>query len=516
MDLAIEQSESGPGRGLSRLARALSGPDAEPASYLGARRIFLTLLGLAFLAAFVSFARQADGLIGSGGIVPLDLWDWDDASPASVLERPTLFWLGRTDAFLHAVCWVGAFASIVLMLGVAPRASLLAAWIGYLSLVQVGYVFTGYQWDALLLETGFLALFIAPARILGGWRRPPSRAGLFLLRFLLFRLVFLSGLVKLTSGDPTWHSLRALDYHYWTQPIPSWLSYHADRLPAGLQELSVVAMFAVELVLPFLLFGPRRLRLCAFLGLTALQIAIALTGNYGFFNLLTFALCVLVLDDQTLRARLPRFASRLVGTAELCAAPPALRAATAGAAVLLAALATVVGVRRIDRGVELPAAVDAVLRATAPYHLANGYGLFQVMTTRRHELVLEASADGEDWEEIEFRYKPGDPRRAPPVLGLHMPRLDWQMWFAALRGGEALREDWFVLFLKRLLEGAPAVRDLVGIDPAVEAPRFLRVRLYDYRFASPKARARDGRWWKRSRPATLLTLTLRDGRLTQV
>ena len=283
------------------------------------RWLFLRLVGVVFLVAFLSLWVQIHGLVGSEGILPLgDYLDWigQNLGAERYHKVPTVFWLGHGDLALNLVCSSGVVLSLLLIAGVAPIPVLLLLWATYLSLVVAGQRFLSFQWDILLLETGFMAMFFAPwtFRPRPPWREPRvSRAGLWLVRFLLFKLMFLSGIVKLISMDSTWWELTALDFHYYTQPLPTWTSWYAHQLPAWMQELSVFVMFVIELVLPFLIFFGRRMRIVAFVGLVFLQFMIAATGNYGFFNLLTIVLCVPLLDDRLLGALLPHRSRSALG-----------------------------------------------------------------------------------------------------------------------------------------------------------------------------------------------------------
>lgn len=283
------------------------------------RWLFLRALALVYLCAFLSLVVQVEGLIGSRGIVPAEEL-LRVLRQRTGVERywllPTLFWIDASDRALLLLCGGGAVLSLALLAGLAPVPTLTLLWALYLSLVGVGQVFLGYQWDALLLETGLLAVFFAP------WGLRPRVAGeppwvvLWLLRWLLFRLMFSSALAKLTSGDPTWRSLSALDYHYWTQPLPTWIGWHMHQLPSWFQKASVAAMFGVELLVPLLVFAGRWARVAALVPLVGLQLLIAATGNYAFFNLLTAALCLTLLHDQALPAPLR---ARLAGPATVAA-----------------------------------------------------------------------------------------------------------------------------------------------------------------------------------------------------
>jgi hypothetical protein len=312
----------------------------------------------------------------------------------------------------------------------------------------------------------------------------------WLLRWLLFRFMFLSGAVKLASGDPAWSAGLALQYYLETQPLPTPLAWYAHQLPVPLLQALVVVHFAVELAASFLIFLPRRPRLLAATGFLALQLAILATGNFGFFNLLTLVLLVPLLDDAWLARRLPARLVRALTRRER-PAPGRIRITLLAAFALLA---LGVGSAQMARRIELNPDT-AALPALAPWRLINAYGVFAFMPVERREIVLEASDDGARWRELAFRYKPGALDRAPAWIAPHQPRLDWQMWFAAL--GEARDSPWLVTLAARLLEGdatVGALLDASSLGPA--PPRQLRARVYRYRYASAEEHAR-GQWWTR-------------------
>ncbi|MHC5115265.1 MAG: lipase maturation factor family protein, partial [Planctomycetota bacterium] len=478
---------------IERLRRLLRGADAGPSTYRISRALFLRLLGVVHLIAFVSLWGQIEGLVGSGGIVPvaeyLDLIRGEaDASVAR--QFPTLCWISDSDAFLHAQCAAGVILAGLLVIGIAPLPVLGALWLVYLSLVIAGQQFMSFQWDTLLLETTFVAMFAAPAsrRLRIATARPPTRGGLLLVRLLLFKLMFLSGVTKLLSGDPTWRDGTAMTFHYETQPIPAATSWYAHQLPAWMHGLSGILMFVVELGVPFLLFGPRRVRHAAAAMLIALQLGIMATGNYGFFNVLTIVLCVPVLDDRLLRRCLLPSRREAFDELDPEPAPLTLWAAPRIFATWIAALLSVfafagemVGTRRPDR---LPRWTNATLDVvdalvvswTEPHVMGplsrfrtfNGYGLFRVMTVERPEIVIEARRAGESWQPLAFHWKPGDPKDSPRFVAPHMPRLDWQMWFAALNPRGQTR--WIDGLCRALLEGRPDVRRLLADDPFGDQP----------------------------------------------
>ncbi|MEM7305417.1 MAG: lipase maturation factor family protein [Planctomycetota bacterium] len=470
-----------------------------PRGWHVARWLYLRLLGVVFLIAFGSLWVQLEGLFGSRGIAPVE----------------EVLWLEASDLRLHALLAAGVALALLLVADVAPALCCLALWLLYLGLTAAGAPFLNFQWDALLIEAGFLGALAAPWRIAPrpSRDRAPPLASLLLLRWLLFRLMVLSGLVKLLSGDETWRDLSAMSFHYWTQPLPGPTSRFVHGLPGWFHAGEVVATFAIELVLPFFVFGPRVLQRVAFLGMAGLQVAIACTGNYGFFNLLTFALCLPLLDDGLWRHIAP---ARLRGwgplAADLALRPTAARRMlVAPLALALAGLGAIAGAQRCLGWEHTPGWMLSTLRKTAPLRTANSYGLFAVMTTERPEIIVEGSRDGRSWEAYEFRWKPGRTSRRPGVVQPHMPRLDWQMWFAAL--GNYRNNPWFLAFARRLLEGSPPVLALLAHDPfAGRPPRYLRARVFTYRFAP----ADSALWWEREELGLYCpVLTLQDGELVR-
>jgi predicted DCC family thiol-disulfide oxidoreductase YuxK len=515
----------------SLLTRWFWGRHVELPAYCLTRWFFLRALGVIYLVAFVSLWTQIGGLIGHNGVLPTDQFmaavqQQCDAQGIGV-ERyhllPTLCWLDASDSSLNFQCAAGAVLAVILIIGIAPVPCLALLWLLYLSLATVGRDFLGFQWDNLLLEAGFLAIFFAPLQLVARVSRPcvssasvaknqkltggtpvpqppPSRLMLWLLRLLLFKLMFSSGCVKWLSGDPNWRNLTALAFHYQTQPLPTWIGWYANQLPLWFQKASCAAMFGIELGAPFLIFTPRRLRFCGGAAIAFFQILILLTGNYTFFNLLTLALCLLLLDDFVLSKFTP---SKLLKRFALNPQPSTVnhsrrwpRAITvplAGAVIVLSLfqMGLMFGVRP---GWLLPAAVADVW--FAPFRSFNGYGLFAVMTTDRREIIVEGSNDGVNWLAYEFKYKPGDVKQRPAFVAPHQPRLDWQMWFAAL--GDYRQNPWFVNFCERLLQGSSDVLALLDKNPFPNhPPRYIRAEFYDYHFTNAAERRATGAWWKR-------------------
>ncbi|HEY3663548.1 MAG TPA: lipase maturation factor family protein [Chthoniobacterales bacterium] len=481
-------------RGLAhRVTRLFWGNDVRQPTYFRARNWFLRMLGVIYLIAFLSFWVQADGLIGARGVLPLPQFlaaAQTQLGAHAWLVLPTLCWLNSSNAFLHLLCGAGAVLSALLIVEIAPALCLVLLGALYLSLTVAGQTFFSFQWDILLLETGFLAIFLAPWR---WWPRrdraaPLSRPALFLLQFLLFKLMLMSGVVKLTSGDASWWNLSALDYHYWTQPLPTVLGWWADKSPEWVKQFSTASVLCIEIIVPFLIWFPRRLRLLGCGLFVLLQIVIGLTGNYAFFNLLTLALCLLLIDDVAWPGR------RLTNP----------ESAQRGwhvwvpAAVIFLTMpfnALLIG-NGFKPDLRWPPALETFYNALAPFRIVNGYGLFRVMTKERPEIILEGSDDGTEWKAYEFKWKPGALDRMPAFVEPHQPRLDWQMWFAAL--GEVRQNPWFLGLAVRLLENSPDVVALLGKNPFPgKPPHYLRANIYRYHFSTRAEHAKTGAWWRR-------------------
>jgi hypothetical protein len=470
---------------------------AGPLPHAWIRDAFLRLLGAVYLVAFVSLWVQVDGLIGSQGILPLgELLSLgrERLGASRYWVLPTLFWISEADGALHVVCAAGVALAVIGLLGHARSIVMLALWALYLSLAVAGEDFLSFQWDALLLEAGLLAVFLAPRGILHRRPQPTPVIVVWLYRWLLFRLMFGSGVVKLRSGDPTWRSLTALDYHFETQPLPTWIGYYVHHLPPSLHRTSTAVLFVIELLLPLLVWLPARWRRVPAAGFLFLQLLIAATGNYAFFNVLSIALCVFL----ALPAWLPRpWRPSPAPAAKADLFGPWPRAVLVPFAVVVSLVSALLFTEAtLAVGLPWPGPVVWLARALSPLRSVNSYGLFAVMTTTRPEIVVEGSDDGQAWRAYEFRYKPGDPQRRPRFVAPHQPRLDWQMWFAAL--GPCEQSPWLQRFFRRLLEGSPAVVGLLGTNPFPgHPPRHLRALLYDYRFTDLATHRRTGAWWQR-------------------
>ena len=407
-------------------------------------------LGMVTLTAFLSYWFQADALIGPNGLNP---WEEDLSKVASLTEggqdswrkvslRPSLLWFSPF-ANHHLLFGIGSLAALSLGIGFLPLLSGILCYLCYLSLMVVGEPFLSFQWDALLVETLLLSLPFLPAVRFHRFREPlpHSRLARLLILAILAKLMLESGIVKFTfydqDGSNTWRDFTALDYHYWTQPLPHPLSAWIHSLPRWFDEFSLVSMYAVELALPFLLFFPGNIRRIALLGQLLLQFAILLSGNYGFFNLLTMVLCIPLCDDRMF-AFLSRERIKVTQTEALSKFSTGF-----GLALGLWALFLAISWKHLARDLQgnqpeespvlsYPKGIDEIEHALRPLRCFNSYGLFRVMTRTRPEIIIETSRDAEDWQIVRFHWKASAPTDSPRFAGPHMPRIDWQMWFEGL------------------------------------------------------------------------------------
>jgi lipase maturation factor len=443
-------------------------------------------LGLTYLLAFLVALNQFPALLGERGLLPVPRY----LGSAGFGEAPSLFHLRYSDRLLRAVALTGVALSVSLVLGLLqagplwlPMLGWFVLWVLYLSIVNVGQRFYAFGWESLLLEAGFLAIF------LGNARTAPPFPILILFRWLAFRLELGAGLIKL-RGDPCWRDLTCMDYHHETQPMPNPLSWYAHRLPRAFHRIEVLGNYVAQLVAPFLLLLPQPIATIGGLVMLGTQAYLVASGNYAWLNLLTMVLVVSAIPDSFIRTLLPG-----AGALPALAAPPLWFTVAVGAVTALVVVLSYWPVRNLLGGRQLMNA------AFNRYHLVNTYGAFGSVTRERYEVVIEGT-DADElseqtvWREYEFKAKPGDPRRRPPQVAPYHLRLDWLMWFAGISPSYA--QDWFRPFLTRLLEGDPAVVRLLRRNPFPDAPPVrVRARYYRYRFTSRQKRRETGMWWMR-------------------
>ena len=463
------------------------GKNFQPSEYHLITRIFLIFLGCIYFSAFASFAVQAQGLIGSDGILPLSLYlDRlnEHFGNVAILNAPMIFWINASNPMIQFTCIGGCLFSLFVIFNRLTWPSLLLLYVLYLSLYYAGQIFMSFQWDILLLEVGFLAIFIGRG----------SRIVVWLYRWLIFRFMLLGGLVKLLSGDPTWDNLTALTYHFETQPLPTPLAWYVHQLPDFVLMVFVAMTLIVEIVIPFLIFTPRRIRFIAAWCIILFQITIILTGNYNFFNLLPLAACLFLFDDAALKAVLPKNVAGYFSINDV------IKEGRLKFMMLIMVAVVLVysSVEKLnyslfrDRNENL----SLLSQLISPLNIVNNYGPFAVMTTTRNEIIVEGSIDGINWRAYKFNHKPDDLDKPLAWITPHQPRLDWQMWFAALTTVE--RQLWFQRFLYLLLYNEPRVTSLLKLNPFEQTgPKYVRAGLFKYNFTNQTQRAKTGKIWER-------------------
>jgi hypothetical protein len=470
----------------------------------------LRLLALVYLVAFLVIVRQWDPLLGSHGLLPVGLFldnvrDALGAGPAA-WRVPTLFWLGSSDAAMHAMAWLGVALSVAALLGVTHAFVQLALWALYLSFVHVGQIFYGYGWEIQLLETGLLCVFMCPVRSL----RPFPKARMpvlatWLLRWLVFRVMVGAALIKL-RGDECWRDLSCLDTHFETQPNPGPLSFGLHHAPHAVHVAGVLFNHAVELVVPFFAFGFRRMRHAAGALMVVFQLTLIASGNLSFLNWLTIVPALGCFDDTAWLRLVPRRWRAWVQFRLATARPTKVHTWT------LAVYGVIVGVLSVGPVVNLLSDKQVMNTSFDPFDLVNTYGAFGSIDRQRYEVILEGTRDEVHdplgtvrWSQYELPCMPGDVQRRPCIITPYHLRLDWQMWFvgnAAPRGEPIEQEPWLVHLVWQLLRGEPSPRSLLARDPFPgEPPRYVRAGIWRYRFAPDHE---GGRWWERERVGEFL------------
>jgi len=467
-------------------------------SYWLTRFLVLRVLGLVYVAAFGSLAWQVLPLLGEHGLLPAaSLLERMQAGAGSrlagFLQLPTVFWLDASDPMLLGAALLGLALSLFLLFGFANAIQLAVLWGLQLSIVQIGQLWYGYGWEIQLAETGFLAIFLCPLTSARSFpASPPPIAVIWLLRWLIFRIMLGAALIKL-RGDSCWRDLSCLFFHYQTQPIPNPLSRFFHFLPHPLLQAGVLVNYAAELVAPWFAFGPRRVRHAAGALMLAFQLMLIASGNLSFLNWLTIVPILACFDDSLLRRVLPR---ALVARAERAVLTARPSRAQQTVAFVLAALVALLSVGPVRNLISARQVMNTSFDRLA---LVNTYGAFGTVGRERDEIIFEGTNDTPtdetaQWRAYEFPCKPGDLERRPCVVSPFQPRLDWQIWFAAMASPAEV--PWTLHFVWKLLQGDRGVLRLLANDPFPGAPpRFVRARLYRYEFVPPGDAS--GAWWKR-------------------
>jgi hypothetical protein len=465
----------------------------ESGGYWLVRFLFQRGLALIYLLAFLVAVFQFRPLAGEDGLLPLSRY----TDHAEFRERPSIFYFYPSDRLIGALAWLGVALSVLALAGLPywlpepwsiPASMTLWAllWLLYLSFVNAGQTFYGFGWESMLLETGFLAVF------LGAGETAVPAVVIWLLRWVLFRNMFGAGLIKM-RGDDCWRDLTCMDVHYETQPMPNPLSWYAHHLPDRFHRLEVLGNHVVELAIPFLYFAPQPFAAIAGLLTVGFQGWLLLTGNFSWLNALTVVLAVSTFSDGVL-AWLPGVAAP---------APAATPLPLFALALVLAVVVLALSVRPV---LNMLSTSQVMNTAFDPLHLVNTYGAFGSITETRYQIVIEgtdaADPDESDWATYEFKGQPVDPGERPPQWAPYHLRLDWQLWFAAMSPSPR-RHPWFLRLLEKLLAGEEATLGLLAGNPfPEEPPRYVRAVRYRYRYTTPEERRETGRWWHRERVGT--------------
>jgi lipase maturation factor 1 len=527
------------------VVRWLFATEGGPRTRFVPRWFFLRALAAVYFSAFLALVFQIKGLIGPEGILPAQQFLRAVAENAPGLRlwyAPTLFWISSSAHCMMAVTWIGLLASIAVFVNAWPRFSLFVCFVCFLSFVAAAGDFSGYQSDGMLLEAGFLALFLAPRGFWPGWGTgsPPIRAAFFLLQYEWFRIYFESGIGKLLSGDPEWRHLTAMDEYYQNGPLPTWIGWYVEHLPHWFHVATAAGTLVMEIGIVWMLFLPRRLRLICFFIVTPWEIGVIFTANYAFLNYLVLVLGFLLLDDRSVRWLVPaRFRGTLDAGAEettpaakeeqpLSILVPEGEASEvpAGAAfrpiregrrmggvvrgirghlqaigvAVTAVLLTWVAYDTTAEMVEMPwpeaPVFTAPIAGLEPFRIANRYGLFEVMTRGRYEIEFQGSNDGQTWTAYTFLHKPQALNQAPGIYAPYQPRFDWNLWFASLTDWQ--QANIVPLTEERLLEGEPDVLALFRGNPFPQAPpKYVKAVIYQYWFTTEAEKRATGNWWRR-------------------
>ncbi|ADJ13872.1 lipase maturation factor family protein [Halalkalicoccus jeotgali] len=465
------------------------------------RLLFQRALALLYLLAFLVAANQFRPLAGEDGLLPLSRY----VENASFRERPSLFYFYPSDRVIAIAAWTGVGLSLLALVATpywlpdpyatpASMALWAGLWLLYLSFVNAGQTFYGYGWESMLLETGFLAVFLGAGGV------APPFVVFVLLQWVLFRNMFGAGLIKL-RGDECWRDLTCMEYHYETQPIPNPVSWFAHHRSKAFHRLETLGNHVVELAVPFLYFAPQPAAALAGVATIGFQGWLMITGNFAWLNALTIVLAIATFSDGVLSTVLPVTAPAVAPT------PLYLEVAAVLVALAVVGLSVRPTMNMLSEGQVMNTSFD-------PLHLVNTYGAFGSITRDRYELVIEGTADevltdGTKWRAYEFKGKPTDPEQRPRQVAPYHLRLDWQLWFAAM-SPSPYRSPWFPRLLGKLLEGDEATLDLLAENPFEEPPEYVRAIRYRYGYTTPEERDETGRWWERERVGTYVEPVSRE------
>ena len=487
----------------------------EAATYWYTRFYFQRALGGIYAVGFLIALNQYRALVGRSGLLPMPLF----LKEVSFWDAPGLFWINQSDAFITALASIGLAFSIAAFVGWSDAFGTTVSvgvwfslWVLYMSFVNAGQTFYGFGWETLLLETGFLAIFMGPTT------SKPSVILIILLRWLLFRLMFGAGMIKI-RGDECWRDLTCMKYHYETMPLPGPTSWFFNLLPDWFQKSSIVFNHVVELAVPFFYFANRPLRHTAGILTVVFQTIIIISGNFSWLNHITLVIAIACFDDSFFTTFFPSLGLNLgAWTRSMGLTPENMAAATAGSSIglpspVIYVLAAVIGVLSIKPALNLFSSRQVMNTSFDPFHIVNTYGAFGSITRVRNEIIIEGSDSLQGpWQEYEFKGKPGSLSRRPPLVSPYHYKLDWQMWFAAM--GPYNYNPWILNLVAKILEGDRPVLGLLEKNPFPNhPPQYVRALLFEYHYSRPG----ENTWWTRKKVDDYLPpLSLKDPAFLQV
>lgn len=468
----------------------------EKSEYWLTRFVLLRVLGFVYFFAFLSLAIQVIPLMGENGLLPakafLSEFHFENKIDAFI-KLPTIFWLNESDNFLLFLAWLGVALSFILMIGFANVPLMAVLWLVYMSFVHIGQLWYSYGWEIQLIETGFIAIFLCPLLDMRPFPKNAAPAPvIWLFRWLAFRVYIGAGLIKI-RGDECWRNLTCLYYHYETQPIPNPLSPYFHFMPRLLNRLGVLWNHFIELIVPFFVFYPGIVRNIAGMLLISFQVILILSGNLSFLNWITIVPAIACFDDRFFRRILPE---RIVQKAWHTAKNKRQYKSQKIVAWVLVALVAFLSIPVIKN---LASPYQYMNTSFNRWELVNTYGAFGSIGRQRYELVLEGTEDETinqqtKWKEYEFKAKPGNPYRKLPVIAPYQPRIDWQIWFAAMERPE--QNPWLVHLIWKFLHNDKGAISLIAYNPFPDKPpKYIRVEFYHYKFAP--IGNKDGLVWNR-------------------
>ncbi len=476
--------------------------EPDDSQYWLTRVVFLRFLGFIYFIAFFSLAKQLGPLIGSNGLLPANLYlerleTAYGSGLSSFLKVPTVFWADCSDPVLYAFCYVGVVLAVLLFCGFGNGILLVLIWFLYMSFVHIGQLFYGYGWEMLLLEVGFLAIFLRPPLRTGflPLRAPPPKVVFWMLRWVLFRVMFGAGLIKL-RGDECWRDLTCMVYHYETQPIPNPISWYLHQMPLWMHQAGVIWNHFIELIVPWLLFGPRIVRIIAGVLLVSFQLMLIISGNLSWLNWLTIAVCIACFDDKVLKFL---FSKKFLAAYDHA---KSIASSSWARKICLCVLTGLIAYLSIKPIQNLTSREQKMNSSFDRLHLVNTYGAFGHIGKKRYEIIMAGTTDkvassSSKWLEYEFKCKPGDIYRRPILVAPFHYRVDWQIWFAAMQNYQT--NPWLIHLVYKLLQNDEGALTLIDKNPfdKTSPPKLIRLELYEYEFTD--FNDDTGAWWRRKR-----------------